>query len=221
MAVDTYAERLFHRYYLCTVPAYDYYDPRFIAKFGMHQHPNADVARAMLKDEIHEQMCPAMMASWVADGVKVSLVDPSDSVKVFKDLMGHIADWRDYIESRPLFLDLPLEGLFEFHMLAKHIYQLAREHGLGGQNRRRIKQQNRMLLMRNVTMNRNENPFNFKFNGAIWDDLLFYAEAAGYRIKKFREADDVVLDRIGDSGQSTLGSSNVNFANRYHNSRKP
>lgn len=222
MVVNTFAEMLFHRYYLCTIPACDYYDPRFIDKFGMHTHPDKNIAAAMLTDRIHEQMCPAMMASWVADGIDVRLEDAKDSVKVFKDIMGHLADWRDHLECMPLFVDVPMQGLFEFHTLAKHVYRVARDNGLGTANKTRLRNRNQRMMLRNVAVNKNDNPFNFRFNGRIWEELLYYAEQSGVKVKKYRTMDDIVVDKRREvSGQDKLGSTNVTVANRYRNPRKP
>lgn len=221
MVVDTFAEKLFHRYYLCTIPACDYYDPRFIEKFGMHTHPDARIAEAMVRDRIHEQMSPAMMASWVADGIDVRLVDPEDSVVVFKNIMGHLADWRDHLECMPLFVEIPIQGLFEFHRLAKHVYLIARDNGLGTANKARIKNRGQRMMLRKVAVNKNDNPFNFKFNISIWNDLLYYAAESGCKVKKYQMMDDIEIDRPREvSGQTQLGSTNVNIANRYRNPRK-
>lgn len=218
MAVDTFAERLFHRYYLVNIPAHDYYHPEFIAKFGMHVHPDPDIAKAMLKDRIQDHMAPAMIASWASEDIDIKFFDPKDVVKVFKDIMGHLADWRDHLESMPLFVEVPLEGLHQFHMLARKLYQDAREYGLADDRKRRLPQYRRTMMFRNVSYNKNDNPFNFKFNGIIWQELLQYAEMAGCNTKRYRDLGLEPLD-IGESGAKTLGSSNVNIANRYNRTR--
>lgn len=215
MAVDTFAERLFHRYYLVTIPAHDYYHPEFIAKFGMHTHPDPIVAKAMLKDRIQDHLSPAVIASWASEEIDIRFHDPKDAVIVFKNIMGHLADWRDHLEGMPLFVDVPMEGLYQFHMLARQLYQDARDNGLADERKRRLPQFRRSMAFRNVEYNKNDNPFNFKFNGKIWQELLMYAEMAGINTKRYKDHGLAALDP-GESGASTLGSSNVNIANRYN-----
>lgn len=218
MAVDTFADRLYHRYYLVNIPAHDYYHPEFIAKFGMHVHPDPLVAKAMLKDRIQDHMCPAMIASWASEDIDIQFSDPKDVVAVFKNIMGHLADWRDHLESMPLFVDVPLEGLHQFHTLARKLYQDAREYGLADDRKRRMPQYRRTMMFRNVTYNKNDSPFNFKFNGEIWQELIHYAELSGCNVKRYRDSGLLAIDR-GVSGASTLGSTNVNIADRYNRKR--
>lgn len=218
MAVDTFAERLFHRYYLVSIPAHDYYHPEFIAKFGMHVHPDPLIAKAMLKDRIQDHLPVATIASWASEDIDIQFFDPRDTVKAFKDIMGHLADWRDHLETMPLFVDIPLEGLHQFHMLARRLYLDARDNGLADDRKRRLPQYRRAMLFRGQSYNKNDNPFNFKFNGVIWQELLHYAELSGANVKRYKDSGLADLDP-GESGNKQLGSSNVNIANRYSRKR--
>lgn len=217
--VDTFAERLFHRYYLISIPAHDYYHPEFIAKFGMHVHPDPEIAKAMLKDRIQDHFAPAMIAAWASDDVAIRFSDPNDVVVVFKDIMGHLADWRDHLETMPLFVDIPLEGLHQFYQLARTLYRDAREYGLADDRKRRLPQYRRSMMFRSVSYDKSDNPFNFSFNGTIWQELLQSAEMAGYNIKRYKDASLAALEP-GTSGSGLLGSTNVNIADRYSSKRK-
>ncbi|MGL5648913.1 MAG: hypothetical protein ACRDDY_13780 [Clostridium sp.] len=188
MVIDTYADRLFHRYYLVSIPACDYYEPEYIKKFGMHQHPDKDVANAMLRDRIQDHLSPAYLASWAADGIDIRFHDATDTVKVYDDIMGHLGDWRDFLADGPLIARVPIEGLHQFHVFAKLIYKIAREHGLADKYRRGTHMWDIMALYRKGT-NKHHNPFRFQFNGDIWLDILEHCAARGIDVRKYRDAD--------------------------------
>lgn len=188
MAVDTYADRLFHRYYLVTIPACDYYDPQFIKLFGMHQHPDKDVANAMVEDRIQTNLSPAYLASWAADGIDIRFYDAKDAVKVFEDIMGHLNDWRQFLADGPLIAKIPMEGLHQFHLFAKMIYRLARDNGLADQYKIEKHLWNIMSLYRKGG-NLNHNPYRFKFNGDIWLDLIELAAARKVDVRRYRDND--------------------------------
>lgn len=188
MVIDTYADRLFHRYYLVTIPACDYYDPEFVKVFGMHQHPDKKIADAMVEDRIHTHLSPAYMASWASDGIDIRFCDAKDSVKVFEDIMGHLNDWRQFLAESPLVAKIPMEGLHQFHMFAKLVYKLARDNGLADQYKVEKQLWNIMSLYRKGT-NLNQNPYRFKFNGDIWLDILEYAKERRVDVRRFKDAD--------------------------------
>lgn len=218
MVVDTFADRLFHRHYLCTIPACDYYDPAFVAKFGMYHSADPATAKAMLHDEIHEYLSPAMAASWADDGIDITFFHPTDSVKVFKDVMGHLADWRDHLESMPLFTNVPMQGLYQFHRFAKLMYRLAKDNGLNSKYRRSSLQRAAMAMRSSVFGGLSDNPFRQNFNVAIWQDIIEYAEYAGVDVKPYRDPELESINTV--SRQHELGSTNVNYAVKYNRPRK-
>lgn len=207
MVVNTPAHRLFHHYYLFAIPACDYYDPKFIQKFGMHQHPDEEIAKAMLYDRIHAQFSPAYMAAWAAEGIDIRFYDAKDAVIVYNDIMAHLRTWVEYLEGRPLISKIPMQGLFEFHMFARLIYKIARENGLADQFRVDNNLREIGKLFRNG-VNKNTSPFRFRFNANIWLRLTELASEMGYDVKRYRDK-DLVRFNDDNSEQSTLGSINA------------
>ena len=218
MAIDTYAHRVFHRTYLCMIPACDYYEPEFVAKFGMHTHPDPKIAKAMLYDRIHDHMSPAKAASWASDGIEIEFFHPKDSITVFRDVMGHLCDWRDHLESMPLFVNVPMQGLYEFHLFAKQMYRLAQSNGLSNRYKKTKLHKVAMSMRSSAFGGESDNPFKVRFNTDVWQDIIDYAELVGVDVKPYRDPDIEDINTI--SRQHELGSTNVNFANKYDRKRK-
>lgn len=126
------AYKLFHMHWLCRIPANEAMDECDFDIFGVALSNSSEWNERLATAMVDRQLSPAEMAQLNEDGVPLVLVDPKDSVTIYKLILEHLRDWRDATAGDAIIYDdlIPLQGLKEFNNLAALLVPIARCHGL-------------------------------------------------------------------------------------------
>lgn len=127
----TPAYLLFYDYYMCMIPTADHMDINDFEYYGIAMSGDPERDKAMATGFSTVTICPADMAQYVHDGVPLILIDPKDSVKIYKLIVQHLLNWRDFLDN-PIGANRkpPLDGLMMFNQLAKLLTRKGRSYGL-------------------------------------------------------------------------------------------
>lgn len=183
---QTAAYRLFNYYYLCRMPAAERMNVNDHEYYGIPTTMNRTWDAALASHMDFQQLTPAEMASLAAEGVRLEIHDPTDAVKIYKDINQHMQDWCLHLGNAMRPFEPPLEGLKEFNSLAKLIIMIARGHGLVDA----LERQDRKHAVRSFREgghNRRAPRLAGITHGDItFNNILDLAGRAGYSIRKYQ-----------------------------------
>lgn len=178
------AYKLFNMHWLCIVPANEVMDENDFELFGLALSDNPEWNARLATAPKEHMLSPADMAQLMADGVDVTLRDPEDAVPIYKLVIEHLTDWRDFLADNTLYdVDVPLEGLKEFNQLAAALVPVGRRFGLV----------DKMVEKKHVNPNKFERAHsigtkkilqakNARHSDMIFNDIAYEAGRRGQRI---------------------------------------
>lgn len=122
----TAAHRLFNDRYRVMMSQMDLYSEKYLREGGMVTTGDKEVDRAMAYQKVQCYQTAAGMAELLDQGCSFHLVDPNDSVKIYRDVIDHLTDWKHYVTREINPINVPKEDLAKFDHLASEIYYIAR-----------------------------------------------------------------------------------------------
>ena len=183
---QTAAFRLFNYYYLCRMTAADRMDVNDHEYYGIPTTMNRSWDAALASHMDYQQLTAAEMASLVAEGVRLEIHDPTDAVKIYKDINIHMQDWCRHLGNAMRPYEPPIEGLKEFNQLAKLIILIARGHGLIDALERQDRKHAARAFRGDNHSRRNPNLATITHGDVTFNNILDLAGRAGFSIRRYQ-----------------------------------
>lgn len=130
--LDNPAFVLFHSYWSWQVPAWALITSYARDVYGLSLPPDRKKAAAIMENKERTVATAAQMAEVIHSNtaIAVDMIDPLDAIKVYGQIMAHMADWINHASQPQLRRrDIPIQGLREFNALANKLFPVAHRYG--------------------------------------------------------------------------------------------
>lgn len=201
---QTAAFRLFHYYYLCRMPAAERMDVNDHEFYGITTTMNRAWDAALASHMDYQQLTPAEMAHYCAQGVKLEIHDPQDAVKIYKDINLHLQNWQTHLANIMRPFEPPLEGLKEFNQLAKLLIMIARGNGLVNSLERTDRKHAERGFRATHRSRRDPILSSITHGDITFNNILELAGRAGHSIRKYQLNGELLTSAREAEGGSHL-----------------
>lgn len=186
MSIDAYspAFKIFNFWWYVLIPQAATFNVNDYEYYGVPTTGDRDWDLALANEKHPRAVTVAEMAQLVADGVPLTLNDPTDAAKIYKLIGEHLTDWRDALTSRLKPPKPPLEGLYELNKLAGLLMPVARGYGLVEAYSRPERYASRRAFSDQKPQQLNLS--RLEHSSRIFDEILNAAKAAGYSIRRYQ-----------------------------------
>lgn len=123
----TVAQQLFYRKWQVTVPEAYYQNKESLSVYGMIHYDNKQYTNAAMHERRHLQIPIAGICIYVEEGAPIELVNPIDSVAIYKLLVEHLNNWKG-LTGGLVGLSPPIDDLRSMDTLAEMLYPLVRHY---------------------------------------------------------------------------------------------
>lgn len=124
----TAAYKIWNYKFLCQMSQLHLSSLEHIERSGTLTTGDSRVDRNLATEKVQVNITIAAMAEYIGEGIPFQLMKVDDSETIYKILYEHLMDWKIAIESNPGIVEVPVEDLRKFDLLAAEIYVFARHY---------------------------------------------------------------------------------------------
>lgn len=125
--IHTAAWRLFNYRYQMLIPQIFFYGEKYLEKHGYAVSGDPELDHHRLLEPHRVMQTPAALAMFHAEGCKVNIVNPKDSVHIYDDIQEHLLDWERFVQQGVHPDDVPpITDFRKFEAVAMELYRMAK-----------------------------------------------------------------------------------------------